>query len=187
MSGASTGGFPGLAGPGASPDSGGGASGDGAGSGAGWALAPVPTARAPTAASAENHRCMALRIAPQYSESTRVLGAWGSVDPGLATVLIEPRFSALVKENWKATGGHGTVGLELVFSVLFGFFGGRALDNWLGTAPWLAVVGLGFGIATAIRFLYRALQRANKEAEKLEQEEKAARERYHDDDRENPD
>ncbi len=93
-----------------------------------------------------------------------------------------------MKENWKATGGYGTVGLELALSVLFGFFGGRALDNWLGTGPWLAVIGLGFGIATAIRFLYRALQRANAEAEKHEQAEKASRGKYHDDhDTESPD
>lgn len=86
-----------------------------------------------------------------------------------------------MKETWKVTGGYATVGLEFSISILFGLFGGRALDDWLGTEPWLAIVGFGFGLATGIRFLYRALQRANREAEKAEREEQEARRDYHDD------
>ncbi len=53
----------------------------------------------------------------------------------------------------------GAVGLEIVLSIALGFFGGRWLDEKFGTAPYLAVLGFVFGLATAGRFLWRAAQR----------------------------
>jgi ATP synthase protein I len=64
-----------------------------------------------------------------------------------------------VRADLKAPGGFGTVGLEIVLAVTFGTFGGHWLDGRLGTEPWLMLVGAGFGIAAAARFLWRATRR----------------------------
>jgi len=85
-----------------------------------------------------------------------------------------------VQYHWKGIGSFATVGLELALSVLVGLFGGRWLDTKLGTNGWLTLIGLGFGIATGYRFLWRALQRANQEAERQEEEDRKKRAAYHD-------
>jgi len=69
----------------------------------------------------------------------------------------------LLRTNLKATGGYATVGMDIVLSIVFGFFGGRWLDGKLGTEPYLAILGLAFGLAAAGRFLYRATRRAERE------------------------
>ncbi len=61
---------------------------------------------------------------------------------------------------------YSTVGLELVVSILVGLFGGRWLDGKFGTDPILTFVGLGFGIATGFRFVYRAAMRMRRETER---------------------
>jgi ATP synthase protein I len=60
----------------------------------------------------------------------------------------------------------------MALSVLIGLGIGYYLDKWLGTAPWLMIVWLGFGFAAGVRSLYRAALRSEKELEKQEQEEK---------------
>ena len=37
-------------------------------------------------------------------------------------------------------GGYGTVGLEVVLSIVFGVLAGRWLDGKLGTEPWIMIV-----------------------------------------------
>lgn len=54
----------------------------------------------------------------------------------------------------------------MVLSVLFGLFVGRWLDGKLGTEPWIAFAGFGFGIAAAIRALLRALREMQRETAK---------------------
>lgn len=49
------------------------------------------------------------------------------------------------------------VGLTLVISTVLGLWGGHALDGWLGTSPWLTLVGLLFGIAAGFVNLFRAV------------------------------
>jgi hypothetical protein len=61
-----------------------------------------------------------------------------------------------MKDEYKAVGSWGTLGLEIVLSVLFGFFGGRWLDAHAGTAPWLSVVGFLFGCGAAGKAIHRA-------------------------------
>lgn len=90
-------------------------------------------------------------------------------------------FTVLVNSGWKGIGRYSTVGLDLALSVLVGLFGGRWLDRKLGTSHWLTMVGLGFGIATGARFVWRALQAANREAEEQEREERRARNEFHED------
>jgi len=40
--------------------------------------------------------------------------------------------------------GYGAIGTILLFSI-----GGYALDRWLGTAPWLFIVGILIGLSLA--------------------------------------
>lgn len=85
-----------------------------------------------------------------------------------------------MKPNWKGLGSYGTVGLELAISVLFGLFVGQWLDRKLG-AHWITLVGFALGLAAGVRTLWRAVKQANREAEKLDREEREARKKYDDD------
>lgn len=49
------------------------------------------------------------------------------------------------------------VGLTLVLCTFLGFWGGYALDGWLGTSPWFMLAGLLFGIAAGFVNLFRAV------------------------------
>ncbi|MFS8641322.1 MAG: AtpZ/AtpI family protein, partial [Symbiobacteriaceae bacterium] len=61
--------------------------------------------------------------------------------------------------------GAGTL-FELAFSfagtmlagMAIGYYGGRWLDAWWGTEPWLQLVGLMLGVVAAFRALWRTLQ-----------------------------
>jgi len=55
--------------------------------------------------------------------------------------------------------------MDFVLSIVLGFLAGRWLDGKLGTAPYLALAGLGFGLAAGFRFLWRAARRARRETE----------------------
>lgn len=90
-------------------------------------------------------------------------------------------FFTVSVNSWKGIGKYSTVGLDLALSILVGLFAGRWLDRKLGTGHWLAMVGLGFGIAAGARFVWRALQSANREAEEQEREERRARNEFHED------
>ncbi|MBI2467428.1 MAG: AtpZ/AtpI family protein [Candidatus Rokubacteria bacterium] len=49
------------------------------------------------------------------------------------------------------------VGLTLVICTVLGLGGGYYLDRWLGTSPWLTLVGLLLGIAAGFVNLFRAV------------------------------
>jgi F0F1-type ATP synthase assembly protein I len=49
------------------------------------------------------------------------------------------------------------VGLTLVICTVLGLYGGRILDRWLGTSPWLMLVGLLLGIAAGFLNLFRSV------------------------------
>jgi len=51
------------------------------------------------------------------------------------------------------------VGLTLVVATVIGLGVGYYLDRWLGTKPWLTLVGLGFGIAAGFLNLFRAVKK----------------------------
>jgi F0F1-type ATP synthase assembly protein I len=59
-------------------------------------------------------------------------------------------------EAWKASAGLGTLGIEVVVSVLVGLFAGRFFDRWLGTRPYLSVLGFCFGVGAAVKAVFRA-------------------------------
>ena len=74
-------------------------------------------------------------------------------------------------KNMKGLGQYGTIGLEMVLSILLGLFIGTKIDERLGTSPWMAVVWFGFGCAAAGRAVYRAWKGMQAEAKKEEAEE----------------
>lgn len=72
-----------------------------------------------------------------------------------------------MKDEYKAVGSWGTLGLEIVLSIMLGLFGGRWLDGKLGTDPWLAALGFFFGCGAAAK----AVLRTTKEMQAITQRE----------------
>jgi len=85
-----------------------------------------------------------------------------------------------VQQGWKGIGSYSTIGMELAASILLGLFGGRALDQHFDTGSTFALIGLALGLLAGSRVIWKALQRANREAERMEQEERQARKAFHD-------
>jgi ATP synthase protein I len=59
-------------------------------------------------------------------------------------------------------GQLSTVGLSFVFAIVLGFGGGYLLDRWLGTSPWLTMLGFFAGLAAGVLNVYRVMKLANK-------------------------
>lgn len=57
-----------------------------------------------------------------------------------------------------------TAGLELSIAIVVGYFGGRALDGWLDTAPYGQYAGLILGIVAGFRNLFLLARGASKSA-----------------------
>lgn len=43
-----------------------------------------------------------------------------------------------------------TIGVEMAVSVIFGYWAGAKLDQWLHTSPWLMLTGVMVGLAVGI-------------------------------------
>ena len=54
------------------------------------------------------------------------------------------------------------LGLEFGSSVIGGVLLGYLLDRWLGTGPWLLLVGTGIGFAAGLFRMVRLLNRSRK-------------------------
>jgi ATP synthase protein I len=63
---------------------------------------------------------------------------------------------------WKALGELSSIGITLVVATVIGLAGGYYLDRWLGTSPWLTLIGLMFGIAAGFVNLFRSVKRAER-------------------------
>ena len=61
---------------------------------------------------------------------------------------------------WRALGVLASAGITFVVATAGGTLLGYFLDDWLGSKPWLTLIGLGFGIATGFRELFRSIKRA---------------------------
>jgi ATP synthase protein I len=60
---------------------------------------------------------------------------------------------------WTEMADVAQVGLTLVVATVIGLGAGYLLDRWLGTQPWITLVGLGFGIAAGFLNLFRAVKK----------------------------
>ena len=76
------------------------------------------------------------------------------------------------KAFYRELGRYSALGFEMSLSVVIGLGIGYYLDKWLGTAPWLMILWLGFGFAAGVRSLFRAAKRSEKELERQEKDEK---------------
>ena len=47
------------------------------------------------------------------------------------------------------------VGIMFPVAIALGFFAGYALDGWLGSRPWLSLLGIALGFAAATRNLLK--------------------------------
>jgi ATP synthase protein I len=66
---------------------------------------------------------------------------------------------------WKSLGELSTIGLTLVLATVIGLAAGYYADRWLGTSPWLTMIGLGFGIAAGFVSLFRTVRKSNRDME----------------------
>ena len=64
--------------------------------------------------------------------------------------------------SWKALAELSTVGITLVLATVIGLAAGYYADRWLGTSPWLTMIGLGLGIAAGFVSLFRAVKAAER-------------------------
>ncbi|OLD38009.1 MAG: hypothetical protein AUI57_08780 [Candidatus Rokubacteria bacterium 13_1_40CM_2_68_8] len=65
--------------------------------------------------------------------------------------------------TWKALGELSSIGLTLVVATVIGLVGGYYADRWLGTTPWLLLLGLVLGIVAGFVNLVRSVKRAERE------------------------
>lgn len=64
---------------------------------------------------------------------------------------------------WKPLLSLAGVGMTLVVATAGATVGGYFLDRWLGSTPWLTLIGIAVGIAAGARDLVRTLKRAASE------------------------
>jgi ATP synthase protein I len=75
--------------------------------------------------------------------------------------------------SMKELGRYGTVGLDLIVSIAFGYYGGRWVDARVGAHGWITMVGVVFGVAAGFRFLWRAAQKMQGDVEREDAERKS--------------
>ncbi|MGH7314296.1 MAG: AtpZ/AtpI family protein [Candidatus Rokuibacteriota bacterium] len=63
---------------------------------------------------------------------------------------------------WKSVGELASVGVALVLATVIGLGAGYYADRWLGTSPWLTLVGLGLGIVAGFVTLIRSVKSAER-------------------------
>jgi ATP synthase protein I len=59
---------------------------------------------------------------------------------------------------WRSLAELSTVGITLVLATVIGLAAGYYADRWLGTTPWLTLVGLLLGIAAGFVSLFRTVK-----------------------------
>ncbi len=69
------------------------------------------------------------------------------------------------QSSWKALAELSSIGMTLVLATVIGLVGGYYLDRWLGTSPWLVMIGLGLGIAAGFVSLFRSVKRTERDAD----------------------
>ena len=69
------------------------------------------------------------------------------------------------ESSWKALAELSSIGMTLVLATVIGLAGGYYLDRWLGTSPWLIMIGLGLGIGAGFVNFFRSVKRAERNAD----------------------
>ena len=69
------------------------------------------------------------------------------------------------------------IGVELVVTTLVGTFLGYLLDRWLGTEPWLMILGVLFGSAAGFRNVYRVANITQEKPDAGDKEKKVEKEK----------
>ena len=64
--------------------------------------------------------------------------------------------------GWKSLGEVASIGMTMVAATVIGLGAGYYGDRWLGTSPWLTLVGLLFGIAAGFVNLFRSVKAAER-------------------------
>lgn len=79
---------------------------------------------------------------------------------------------------WRNVGRYGTVGFELILSIVVGYWVGHWLDQkLLPGRSWLTIAFTLGGVYAGFRALYKAAQQLTADAERLDQEEAAEQKR----------
>ncbi len=84
----------------------------------------------------------------------------------------------MAKGMWRDVGRYGSVGIELVLSIALGFWLGRVVDSRVHGHGIVTIFGVIVGVYAGFRSLYKAAQQAQKDFDKLEEEEKREREEW---------
>jgi ATP synthase protein I len=61
---------------------------------------------------------------------------------------------------WKGLAELTSIGMTMVLCTVIGLAGGYFGDRWLGTSPWLTLVGLLLGIVAGFVNLFRSVKNA---------------------------
>ncbi|MBI4637423.1 MAG: AtpZ/AtpI family protein [Candidatus Rokubacteria bacterium] len=64
---------------------------------------------------------------------------------------------------WRALGDLAHVGFAFVVATALGLGAGYYADRWLGSNPWLTLVGLGLGIAAGFVNFFRSIRAAQQD------------------------
>jgi hypothetical protein len=74
---------------------------------------------------------------------------------------------------WKEYGRYGSVGIELVLSIMLGWYAGHWLDGRIaGGHGWLTALGFVFGVYAGFRALFAAAAHMQKDIERAERRER---------------
>ena len=63
---------------------------------------------------------------------------------------------------WRSLGMLASVGITFVVATAGATLGGYFLDRWLGTTPWLTLIGLAVGVAAGFRGFFRSVKNAER-------------------------
>ncbi|MDB4974830.1 MAG: hypothetical protein JWN48_3171 [Myxococcaceae bacterium] len=66
------------------------------------------------------------------------------------------------RKQLELTAQFAAAGLVLVVAIVIGYFGGRALDGWLGTEPYCGYGGFILGVIAGFRNLFQLARRASR-------------------------
>ena len=64
--------------------------------------------------------------------------------------------------GFKSLGEVASIGMTMAAATMIGLGAGYYADRWLGTSPWLMLVGLLFGIAAGFVNLFRSAKAAER-------------------------